>query len=303
VPSPAVRPLAALFAVGVLLAGCGGEQADSPAQVFTPGLLGALGKVRATPDTRVAVEYGAPARVRELGERFRMLEGYGFGTIANSAKRVDDAIGVDLGAFDEAILVGQPPRWGVVLWGDYDVAAVDERLDGLGVERSEQSGGTLWTSGEDFAVDLAGGPFAGVVQTNEFNDIRTADGSFAFAPAVAGVEWVTDAGGGTLAGDEEVGGLARCLGDVVAARIDRGAAAGAREDGTEVFCVAADKDAVEASLDGAVPSTREPWEEFLAGLTVEQDGDLVRVTAPGEDGEPVGRALRAMMTGDLRNLM
>lgn len=268
--------------------------------MFATGLVGALGKVRATSDTRVAVEYGAPARVRELGERFRTLEGYGFGTIANSAKLVDEAIGVDPGAFDEGITVGQPPRWGAVLWGDYDVAAVDERLGGLEIERSGQDGATLWTSGKDLEIDFDG-PFVGVVQTNQFNNIRTADGSFAFAPALAGVEWVTDAGDETLAGDDRISGLARCLGDVVAARIDEGAgAAGVREDGTEVFCLAADRDGVEKELDGDVPSTGEPWDELLPGARVEVDGELVRVIAPGRDGEPVGRALRAMTTGDLR---
>jgi hypothetical protein len=282
-----------------LVAGCSGEEAPPPS-VFTSGLFGALGKVRGNEDTRVAVEYGAPARVRELGERFRSLEGYGFGTIANSARLVDDAIGVDPGAFDEAIVVGQPPRWGAVLWGDYDVDAVDERLGGMGIERTEQDGATRWTSGADLEIDFDG-PFMGVVQTNQFNSIRTAEGAFAYAPAVAGVEWVTDPGDETLADDLRISGLARCLGDVVAARIDQGAV-GVRADGTEVFCIEGDQDAIETALDGNMPSTQKPWDEFLPGMKVEQDGDLVRVTAPGNSDMPVGRVLRAMMTGDLRGL-
>lgn len=279
-----------------MLAGCSGE--DGAPVPFGSGLLGALGKVRANSDTRVAVEYGAPARVRELGERFRGLEGYGFGTIANSAKRVDDAIGLDLRSFDEGVVVGQPPRWGSVLWGDYDVSGVDDKLAELGIDRAELGEGTIWTSGKDFEIDFADGPFVGVVPTNQFNDIWTADGSFAFAPARAGVEWVTDAGGETLADDDTVGGFARCLGDVVAARIDRGAA-GVREDGTEVVCLAGEQARVEEALDGDVPSTREPWDELLPDAKVEQDGGLVRITVPDSGDRPAGRVLRAMMTGDL----
>lgn len=263
--------------------------------------MGALGNVRATADTRVAVEYGAPARVRELGERFRHLQGYGFGTIANSAQRVDDALGVDPGSFDHGIVVGRAPRWGAVLWGDYDVAGVEGKLREKGIDSAELGGGTLWTSGEDFEISLGNGPFAGVVQLNEFNDIRTATGSFAFSPARVGVEWVTDAGEDTLAEDEVVGGYARCLGDVVAARIEE-EGVGVREDGTEVVCLDADLDDVETALDGEVPSTREPWDELLPGADVEQAGGLVRITVPADDGQPVGRVLRALMTGDLRGL-
>ena len=269
--------------------------------MFAGGLVGALHRVAANDDTRAGVEYGAPARIRELGERFRTLEGYGFGTIAPTAKLVDDALGVDLGAFDEALVAGEAPRWGGVLWGGYDLDTVDDRLGGMGIERAEDDGGTRWTSGQDLEIDFDG-PFVGVVQTNQFNSIRTADGSFAYAPSAAGVDWVTDGGDDTLADDAQVGGLARCLGDVVAARIVQRDAAGAREDGTEVFCIDGDKAAVEEALDGEMVSTRQPWDEFLPGLKVEQDGDFVRVTAPARDGAPVGRVLRAMTTGDLRDL-
>jgi len=260
-----------------------------------------LGKVQATTDTRVSVEYGEPARVRALGERFRTLQGYGFGTIANSAKLVDEAIGVDLLAFDAGIVVGRAPRWGAVLWGEYDVAAVDGKLKDLGIDGVEQGGGTLWTSGEDFEVSLGDGPFAGVVQLNQFNDVRTADGSFAFAPARVGVEWVTEPGDSTLADDPVVAGFARCLGDVVAARIEDGVAAGVRGDGGEVACVDGERGTVEEAFKGAVPSTGEPWDSVLPGVTVEEDGGLVRVVAPGGD-EPAGRLLGALMHGDLREL-
>lgn len=119
--------------------------------------------------------------------------------------------------------------------------------------------------------------------------LRTADRSFAFAPAASGITWVTAAGGDTLADDVVVGGFARCLGDVIAARIDR-VAGGVRDDGTEGD--------ITSALDGDVPSTQEPWDQLLPGATVLLDGDLVRVTVPPRDDAPVGRVLRAMMTGD-----
>ena len=296
---PAVRSVFGVVLVGVLVAGCGGEGSTRPADPVVPGLLGMLAAVRGSADTRVAVEYGAPARVRELGERFRMLQGYGYGTIASSARLIDDAIGVDLAGFDQGIVVGQPPRWGALLLGDYDLGAVNSRLRGRGVEQVERDGGSVWTSGEDFEINLADGAFAGVVPTNEFNTVRTADGSFAFAPSAAGVEAVTSAGDTSLADDDQVSGIARCLGDVVAARIE-GVGAGVREDGAEVLCLDADLRAVEEMLRGDVPSTGEAWDELLPGASVEEDGGLVRVTAPGRESEPVGRVLRAMMTGDLR---
>lgn len=132
--------------------------------MFTSGLFGALGKVRANEDTRVAVEYGEPARVRELGERFQALEGYGFGTIANSAKLVDDAIGVDPRGVRRGARGRAAASVGAVLWGDYVVDTVRDRLNGMGIERD---GATRWTSGADFEIDFDG-PFAGVVQTNQF---------------------------------------------------------------------------------------------------------------------------------------
>lgn len=230
------------------------------------------------------------------------MEGYGFGTIAQHAKLIDGAIGVDPTLLDEALIAGQPPRWAGVLWGSYDVDAVDDRLGALGIDRVSDAGGTRWNSGDDLAVDLADGPFSGVVATNEFNNVRTADGSFAYAPAGRGLGWVTSAGDQTLADDDTVGPLARCLGDVVAAVIVAvGQAAGARADGTEVICVTGTRDGVTRAMDGEVPSTREPWSELLPAADVTQDGELVRIaSAPTE--RPVGLALRAMRTGDLRDL-
>jgi hypothetical protein len=289
-----------VISVGALAVGCAGEDEPTPS---TDGLVGMLGSVRATDETAVAVEYGEPARIAGLGERFQALQGYGFGTIAASSRLVEGALGVDPSGFDQGIVAGQAPDWGAVLLGDYDLERVDGRLSDLGIDHSSSNGATVWVSAEDNEIHLSDGPFTGVVPTSEFNVVRTAAGSFAFAPASRGVEWVTEPGDRTLADDEKVAALADCLGDVIAARIDeRERAAGVTAEGAEVLCLSGDKAKVEQALRGDVPSTREPWDELLSGASVEQDAALVRVTTPGRDGEPVGRVLRTMVTGDARAL-
>jgi hypothetical protein len=40
----------------------------------------------------------------------------------------------------------------------------------------------------------------------------------------------------------------------------------------------------------------------LPGAEVGEDGSLVRVTVPAQDGEPVGRVLRMMVNRDLAGL-
>lgn len=302
-PVPALKRTKIIIAVTaiVVLGGCGG---GGETTTDDAGLMAALGKVRATAETRTSVEYGSPGRIRALADqdRFQQLLGYGYGTIATSAKVIADKLDFDPAELDEAVVAGQPPRWAGVLWGDYDVAAVDGRLGDLGIAKQDDGGGTRWNSGDDFEMDLEDGPFTGIVTTSEFNNIRTADGSFAYSPARAGIDWVTEPGDETLADDDAVAPLAKCLGDVVAARIVEGEAAGVRVEGsevTEVICLKGDKGRVERELaDGAVPSTRQPWSELLPEAKVADAGDgLVRITAKPKDA--VGRSLRVIATGDL----
>lgn len=66
---------------------------------------------------------------------------------ADSAKLISDGLAFDPAELDDAVQVGQPPRWADVLWGGYDVEAVNRKLDGLGVDKSEEPGaaGPGWT--------------------------------------------------------------------------------------------------------------------------------------------------------------
>lgn len=264
--------------------------------------MGALAKVQANDDTRVMVEYGAPSKVPD-GDRFQLLRGQGYGNIAMSARLVEDALKLDLEKFDSALVAGQPPRWAGVLWGKYDTAAVEKEIESRGVTKDKDLGGTRWNSGADNEMDLEDGPFAGVARTSEFNNIRTADGSFEYSPVKAGIDWVSGGGDHSLADDDKIGPLARCLGDVVAATIaNTGQAVGVRADNSEVVCVEGDKDAVLRALAGEVPSTREPWESLLPGFKVGESEGRVQITVPERDGEPVGRVLRTMLTGDVQAL-
>ncbi|MFL6127078.1 hypothetical protein [Actinophytocola sp.] len=292
------KPVTLVLLVGLVLAGCSDDGTDDS------GLLGALGRVRATVQTRMAVEYGRPARVRELvdqhGNRYRALVGMGYSSVASYSLTVKDALDLDLGGFDEAILAGAPPKQATVLLGQYDVSAVDGKLRDLHVDGKAGDGGTRWRAADDYEINLEDGPFADVAPLAQFNDIRTGVGSFAFAPAAAGIDWVTEPGDTTLADDDVLGPLARCLGDVVAAQLSSaGQAVAVRDDATEVICLKADRAKVSDALKGDVPSTGKPWDELVPGARVDQYGALARVTIPPRDDQEVGRVLRMMRTADL----
>ncbi|TDV44297.1 hypothetical protein [Actinophytocola oryzae] len=298
-----LKPAVILLCAGLVLAGCSNDDAGDES-----GLLSALGQVRATPETRKAVEYGEPAAVRALlaedRDRYQLLQGFGYGTIASYAIVVGETLSLHLDEFDSAISVGQPPKQATVLWGKYDVAAVDGKLRGLGIDGRAADDATRWRAADDYEIDLANGPFADLAPTPQLNDILTRDWSFAFAPAAAGIDWVTDAGDETLAGDDVLASLARCLGDVVAAQLQATRqAVGVREDGTQLICLDGDRARVSDALDGDMPSTARPWHDVLPGAEVTEDGDLVRVTVPPPpDDTPVGQVMRVMQNGDLDGL-
>lgn len=296
-----LKTVAIVVAAGLVLAGCSDDSSAADG-----GLLGALGRVRATDDTRKAVEYGEPAAVRALmakdKRRYQSLQGYGFGSIASYYQQVDDTLGLDLTGFSSGVVAGEPPRQATAVWGDYDTSTVDSKLGGLHVRSEEGLGGTHWVAGKDNEVDFAG-PFAELVPPGQFNDIVTRDGTFAFAPTSAGVEWVTDPGDDTLADDDVLAGLASCLGDVVAARLTAtGQAAGVRRDGSEAMCLKADEDQVTKALKENSAVTAQPYDELLPGATVDDAEGFTRITVPADDDRPAGRVLQMMQNRDIPGL-
>ncbi|MPZ80044.1 MAG: hypothetical protein GEV28_06485 [Actinophytocola sp.] len=319
--SPGV--MRAVVAAAVLLAsGCSGG--DGPGWVASaiPGLLGALGKATATDTNRTYVEYGDLAQVRALTDRdedrFQGISGYGYGVLAPMTVVISEELGFDPRAMDEALTVGRPPDWAGVFWGDYDVAELDQELEGRDIPSEKSGDGTRWTSADDREINFEG-PLAGIARTSELNNIRTADGSLAYAPTRAGLGWVTDPGADTLADDESLRALAGCLGGVTVAVLSRpegdvtayaaGVRAPSADDVTDVACLAPDGDAdalrdhVERELrDGTTPSSRQPWSELLPAAEVDVVDGVVRIEAtPGADS-PVGMVMRMLVTNDLAAL-
>lgn len=308
-----------------MVAGCSedGDEPPEPPDRGGGGLLRALGKARDTAESRTFIEYGDLERVRQLTggdrERFRQLQGYGFGTIAPNAKLIDNALAFDPLAFDTGLMVGRPPKWGGVLWGSYDLDAVNDRLAEREVPRQDAGGGaTVWTSAEDYSSDVGRGPLADAVQLGEFNSLRTQRDAVFYGPAGETVAWLAEPGEPTLAGDEDLASLADCLGDVVIATITTPRqnattfAVGVRVDDagevTEVACVTAEgnterlRDRVAGELEDGRSKTGQPWSEALPNGEVEVTGELVRITSrPGAD-EPVGRMPRLLANGDLEAL-
>jgi hypothetical protein len=292
---PVLKPVVIILSAGLVLAGCS-DAADQG------GLLGALGRVAATAETRAYVEYGEPAAVAALPDkdRYLPLRGFGYSSIAMHSVTVEDALAIDLDGFDGAILLGEPPKQATVLWGEYDKAAVDGKLRDLGIDSELGFRGMRWRSAPDYEINFADGPFTGVVPLNQFNNIVTGGTSFAFAPAEEGIKWVTEPGDETLADDDVLAPLATCLGDVIAATLlATGEAVGVRRDASEVICLDGDQATVTDALKGTVPSSGEPWDQVLPGAEVGEDGSLVRITVPAQDDKPVGRVLRMMVNGDL----
>lgn len=322
----------ALLAVAVFAAGCAGSTGGSSRagshaepQAAPDGLLATLAMVRATESTRGLVRYGDIGRTRELlaADRMRFwgVHGHGLGRIRDYSTQIDDGLGFDPLALRAAVQAGGPADYSAIVWGDYDVAAVNERLADRKISRTDRDGATEWTINADDEWDRDG-PLAGIVPTNEFNNIRTQPGSFAFSPDRNHLAWVTDPGQDTLARDSTTRTIAECLGDVVAATIatkgfDAPLAVGVRApeatDVSEVICVApgsADqaakiRDQVKTLLDnGESPMTRAPWSQRVPNATVEVTSDaLVRVVAKLDTHHSPGGILGMVETTEIKDLV
>ncbi len=328
--SGAARAIATLGVVvaltGSALAGCGTTTTGTPVTGTgaagppgASGLVDALGRVRATKQSVLMVEYGNVAAIRKLTEtdqqRFRTLEGYGYSEIVGRPEALADVVGFDPRQATEAIRVGQPPNWAGVLRMKVDVNAVNGKFDGLGAKRADEAGATTWITGEDGEVDMTS-PFAKIGIVAGFNKVRVAADSIAYSPSGAALAWVVDPGGSTLAQDKDVRGLATCLGDVTAAIInmpEQGrspVAVGVRtgDNVTEVICApTADpnglREKVQARLDSVTPERGGPvWSTVFRDATAEAPADqpgMVRVLVPAGQGATVGRVFRALLRNDL----
>jgi hypothetical protein len=291
------------------------------------GLLAALDRVKATDSTRSYVEYGNAAAARSLLEadrkRFLTMSGFGMGNLRNYSKVVAKDLGFDPAAAREAITAGNPPDWSAIIWGDYDVAAVNKRFGELGIERSDDGDVTTWTSSATGAIQFDS-PLVTMAGPGTLNNVRTAPGSFAFSPKRDTLAWVTDPGDDTLAEDPTMKTIAGCLGDVMAAIITKsknstetvavGVQAPSATDVTEVVCVAPGtrdpasvRDQVSNELaTGQSPQARRPWSELLPNAKVEVSGfpqPAVRITATPGTENPPGRVIQMLNNRDLNTLL
>ena len=327
-----LRPLT--LVVALLLACCAGCSGDDGSggsggsDDADTALRDALAKVAATDATRTYVEYGDVTLLDKLtegggeqGKRFLSVLGYGFSQLASTSQILAEELRFDPRKMTGAVQAGEPPRTAGLLWGEYDVAAVEKVLAARDIPAEEDAGGKRWTSGKDRELQLDG-PLAGIARASELNVIRTADDTFAYAPARAGVDAVTEPGDDTLADDPVMHRLSGCLGEVAAAVLVApsdadptayGVGVRVTEAGatTEVACLAPEGDPkgvrehVEQELkSGQTPSTRQPWSELLPGakVAVVEFDSVVRVEAkPGADA-PVGRVMQMLQTRDLAAL-
>lgn len=291
------------------------------------GLLAALGKVKATDATRGYVEYGNAAAARGLLDadraRFLAVSGFGMGNLRNYYQLVSQDLGFDPLAAREAITAGSPPDWSAIIWGDYDVTAVNKHFTDLGVPRADDGDVTTWTSSADGSIKLDS-PLVTMAGPNTLNNVRTAPGSFAFSPKQNTLTWVTDPGDDTLAGDPAMKSLAGCLGDVMAAVITKsenspetvavGVRAPSATDVTDVICVAPgtrDPASIRGHVsnelaNGQSPQANRPWSDLLPQAKVEVSGfpePAVRITSTPGTGNPPGRPIQMLNNRDLDALL
>jgi hypothetical protein len=283
-----------------------------------------LGKVKATPQSKVYVEYGDLDRQRALAsaapDRTRSLRGTGLGNLAQYTVTIKNGVGLDLLGMHQAIRVGMPPQWAGLVDGDYDVDAVNKHLTDRGVHRdNDKDDVTSWSSAanDELRVD---GPMAGVVPLNEFTKLRTAKGSFAYAPN-QDLDWVADPGDDTLADDPALRDLADCLGDVLSAHITAvgpsklmvasGVRATSPKDATEIICAEPGADlatqlqqrAMSQLADGQT-TRQQPWSQVLPGAKVDIAGKgstSVRITMPTPSSKQIG-TVGALRPDDLAEL-
>jgi hypothetical protein len=295
-----------------------------------PGLLPALGRVRATDSTRKHIRYGDLAATRALVEadqkRFQKLHVDSSGDLGVFSPSISDNLGFDPLSFREGVKAGIAGDWAAILWGDYDVDAVDKRFAAFGIERSTTDGATTWTIDADNRRPDSG-PLIWIAGPKALNNVRTRPGSFAYAIRRDTLAWVTDPGDDTLARDPKIKALAGCLGDVVAGLISaeptkvvETVAAGVRApsatDVTEVICIAPGsreraeeirRHASEELSTGKPRLLDNPWSELLPAAEAELTGersDVVRVVARlGAQPSPISIMQLMVPGGDAADLL
>ncbi|KAA2259406.1 hypothetical protein F0L68_20905 [Solihabitans fulvus] len=320
------RTLATLIALSALLvAGCSGSTTPGhvlPAAQATP-LRAALARIAATDDTRTSVAYDHTSTLVRLAGKdwsigaggFASLRGAGAGAIAQYGSILQDKANIRLFDADFAISAGKPPKQLVLVAGGQN----DQARQGLSQLGWQEDNGVLRAPGLDkLSEDLGALEFS-------LAQARVSGSDLVYGGMGSKLDDASPSGP-TLADDPTIGGLADCLGDVVAAAIDTpvlhgklhptAIAVGVRAPGNNsdtphiLLCASwPDADAanqyttlLRKALDSASSAvTNQPWRDRLSGVTVhDPTGDRHIV---GWDADtPNGRAttvLQMMMNLDL----
>lgn len=306
------RNLASLVILPLVTVAC--SSSTDLTNLPTTGLGVALNMVADTPDTSGYVEYGNVAALRGNKE-FDRYQGYGWSDLAPTAFQLQDALGLDSTKVTTAITAGLPPNTSGLMLGDFDNAAIANKLRAAGAKEDKSGDLTKWTVAGDHEINL-NGPFGDLGVVAQLNKIATKPGVFAHASADPGLQAVTTDSGAKLAANSTLSALANCLGDVkfavlAVAQEPAPTAAGVRDNPTtDVLCVLApdsgkaqdwSKAATDRLANGMSARSNQPWKTLLADAKAEVTGDrAVRITAkPQTTTDILVQAIRIQDTNSL----
>lgn len=292
----------------MIASGCGTGDTAKGDDVTRPRttLITALSQVKDTHLTQDWIEFGDVAGVRSqstggTGSQRDPLLGYGAPKLADAAALLPDLTGIDPFAARTALTLGYPPDQVGVLYGTFNSKEIGSKLRKLGYAEHALAGGeTTWIIRDHHQIDEKD-PLAQLGILTALNVVRVSPERIVYAGATADID-KTLSGAKPLADNEEVGGIADCLGKVKAAQIGFdvnvsntplgvGVLESSGTDTTEIACVTTkSQDAAQAlasAWPGRVRSTRsamsnEPWSKLLTHPQAEVVGGashIVRLTA------------------------
>ncbi|NEA97631.1 hypothetical protein [Streptomyces sp. SID13726] len=294
----------------VVMSGCGNSDTAGDDHVERPHtpLITALSQVKDTHLTQDWIEFGDVAGVRarsgagSASPRDPLL-GYGEQKLADAAALLPGLTGIDPFAARTALTLGYPPDQVGVLYGSFNTTEIGAKLRKLGYKEHALAGGeTSWIIRDHHQIDQKD-PLAQLGILTALNVVRVSSKRIVHAGATADID-KTLSGARSLSDNEEVGGIADCLGQVEAAQIGFDVnisdtplgvgvlrPSGSDADATEVACVTTESEGAAQALasgwPGRVKSTMsaragEPWSKLLTRPRAEVVGGashVVRLTA------------------------
>jgi hypothetical protein len=197
--------------------GCGGgaDTSDSDG-ASASGLIGALARIAATDNTRLAVNYDDTPALLELAgsdsprQGFGMLALVGAPNLANLASAIEKDVRLAPRRATYTVSAGQPPNSVGLIAGGQNGEDVSGALTKLG-----------WTRDGDnlVAPSLSSVEQRAASYALQLSQVRVDDAEIVYGSMKAELADAGRPSGPTLADDRRIRALADCLGDVVAAQI------------------------------------------------------------------------------------